>query len=199
MNENDARTGESTIDLTLGDADTAGHGRVEFLDPGAEQRFKDLLAEKGGSVSVEVVESDQDTSGHAAADDTAAVVTLRIPGDDDTEGHAIAVHFPTARDARAFRNRLIVTGVIAGSVVAGAGAVALQSSGSEAASPAQAAAADSVYWAGDVAATVGHEDSFAGSTYSQADVEATVGHEDSAPASGGTETESSNPRVPGPR
>jgi hypothetical protein len=113
---------EVTLELETDDPDTEGHaGRIQFSSPDDEERIKVLLAKQERvRVRLDPVEDDSDTEGHAA---TAAAVTLRILDDeDDTDGHAISIHFPTARDARAFRNRLILTGALVGSVtLAGVG------------------------------------------------------------------------------
>ena len=45
--------------------------------------------------------------------------------DDDVEGHALSLHFPTAEKADEFRKRLIATGVVAGALVVGVTAAQL--------------------------------------------------------------------------
>lgn len=95
---------------------------IQFVDPADAERLSGSLAE-GQQVRIQVVaDDDTDVEGHALSKSAAAQLTL-LGGDDDTEGHAISVHFPTAGDAREFRNRLLVTGAIVGSVtLAGLGA-----------------------------------------------------------------------------
>ena len=61
-------------------------------------------------------------SGHAL-DATTVAVTLAF--DDDVEGHALSLHFPTAEKADEFRKRLIATGVVAGALVVGVTAAQL--------------------------------------------------------------------------
>lgn len=95
--------------------------QIEFMSPKSKERVSALLAARQPmQVKVDPIE-DADTEGHVLA--SKAVVSLRILDDeDDTEGHAIAVHFPTAGEARDFRNKLMVTGAIVGSVtIAGLG------------------------------------------------------------------------------
>jgi hypothetical protein len=63
-------------------------------------------------------DGDEDVEGHAAA-----TVTLRaFEDEDDTEGHALALHFPSIKEADAFRRRLVATGVLTGTLVLGAAA-----------------------------------------------------------------------------
>lgn len=95
--------------------------QIEFMSPDDKERVTALLADQQQMrVRIDPIE-DADTEGHVLANK--AVVSLRfLEGEDDTEGHAIAVHFPTAGEARDFRNKLIMTGAIVGSVtIAGLG------------------------------------------------------------------------------
>jgi len=66
---------------------------------------------------------------------------LEIRYDDaDTEGHAIALNFPTREEADAFRKRLMLTGVLAGTIVLGAaGGIGLANMASQDAAGAGAA------------------------------------------------------------
>jgi hypothetical protein len=88
---------------------------IEFMSADDRERVTALLAERQQMrVKIDPME-DADTEGHVLA--TKALVSLRVlDGEDDTEGHAIAVHFPTAGDARDFRNKLVMTGAIVGTV-----------------------------------------------------------------------------------
>jgi hypothetical protein len=73
---------------------------------------------------IRVKQDDSDTEGHSAL--RSATVRVLAEDDDDTEGHAISIHFPSAAEADAFRKRLMVTGVLVGTVaLASAGAVGL--------------------------------------------------------------------------
>jgi len=71
---------------------------------------------------VSIVLDDADTSGHAF-DPTSLAISLRF--DDDVEGHALSLHFPSPQQADAFRRRLIATGVLAGALVVGVTAAQL--------------------------------------------------------------------------
>jgi hypothetical protein len=68
-------------------------------------------------ILVTLRDSEDDTEGHIAG----SIIRLRAYEDEgDTEGHAIAVHFPTREEADAFRRRLVLTGALTGTLVLGA-------------------------------------------------------------------------------
>jgi hypothetical protein len=58
-----------------------------------------------------------DTAGHALANDTLAV-SITLEG--DVEGHTMTLRLPSAQEAREFQKRLLIAGVLAASIVAGA-------------------------------------------------------------------------------
>lgn len=114
-----AETGAHGSGLTL-NLDGRAH-QIEFKSSEDKERIATVLADRQQvRVQLDPIE-DADTEGHVLA--TKAMVSLRLLDDeDDTEGHAIAVHFPTAGEARDFRNKLMLTGAIVGSVtIAGLG------------------------------------------------------------------------------
>ena len=125
---------EFTIEL---DDDTQGHAALRAVVETEDTAWlQDAIGADGGSRRVRLLPDEgDDVEGHAAG--TGARVRVMLEGDDDTEGHAIAVHFPSRAEADAFRRRLLMTGVLVGSVAlgaaGGAGLSALQSeSGAEA-------------------------------------------------------------------
>ena len=63
-----------------------------------------------------------DTSGHAL---DAAAVSITLHFDDDVEGHALSLHFPSAQKADEFRRRVLATGIVAGALVVGVTAAQL--------------------------------------------------------------------------
>ncbi len=71
---------------------------------------------------VSIVLDEADTTGHAF-EPTAVAISLRF--DDDVEGHALSLHFPTPQEADAFRRRLVATGILAGALVVGVTAAQL--------------------------------------------------------------------------
>ena len=111
--------------------DTEGHGvRRAIIEPEESQWLEERLRRDNGKTNFRIVlrdEDEEDTEGHT----TGTTLRLNLVDDDDTEGHAIAIHFPSRADADAFRRRLLVTGVLVGTVALGAaggvGLSALQS------------------------------------------------------------------------
>ena len=93
--------------------DTQGHATLRVTDD--DGWLKDRAGESGSTrITLKAI---GDTEGHEAS----STVTLRAFGDDDdTEGHAISVHFPSREEADAFRRRLMLTGVLAGTIAVGA-------------------------------------------------------------------------------
>ena len=94
--------------------DTQGHTKLRVTDE--DGWLTDRAGRDPGS-RITLQPIDDDVQGH----EVSSTVTLRAFGDDDdTEGHAISVHFPTVEEADAFRRRLMVAGVLAGSIAVGA-------------------------------------------------------------------------------
>jgi hypothetical protein len=79
--------------------------------------LRDRLA-SGGPIRVRVALRDaDDTEAHAL---TAETVPITILLEDDVEGHALSVRFPSAGAARDFEKRLVATGLLVGVVAASA-------------------------------------------------------------------------------
>ena len=95
--------------------DTQGPARLRVTDD--EGWLKERLARDPRSNRFALKAIEGDVEGHAMS----STVALRAFDDeDDTEGHAISVHFPSRDEAEAFRRRLMVTGVLAGTIALGA-------------------------------------------------------------------------------
>jgi hypothetical protein len=107
---------DQEIVIELEPDDTQGHATLRVTDD--EGWLKDRLGREPGSNRITLKASDDDdVEGHAMS----STVTLRaFDDDDDTEGHAISVHFPSRDEAEAFRRRLMLTGVLAGTIALGA-------------------------------------------------------------------------------
>ena len=105
--------------------------RLTFPDPKAEQRIRAGL-KAGRATSVRIAPAERsDVEGHVL-DSQSVLLNLQLEGD-DTEGHAINVHFPTAADADNFRRNVLAAGILAGTIVLGsAGAIAITSNMSSA-------------------------------------------------------------------
>ena len=97
---------------------TAGQATVRFDYPQDEERFKERIGGEKAAVSIRLADTVDDTSGHAF-NATTVHALIAGPGEDDTQGHAIQLHFPTAEQARDFRNRLLVTGALLTTVAVG--------------------------------------------------------------------------------
>jgi hypothetical protein len=99
--------------------DTQGH-RFRWRVSDDEGWLKDRLGRDPGAVRISLKAGDEDdVEGHGSG---TAVALRAFEGDDDTEGHAISVHFPSRTEADAFRRRLMLTGVLAGTIAVGAAA-----------------------------------------------------------------------------
>jgi hypothetical protein len=100
--------------------------RLTFPDPKTEQRLRAGL-KTGRATSVRIAPAERsDVEGHVL-DSQSVLLSLLLEGD-DTEGHAINVHFPTAADADKFRRNVLAAGILAGTIVIGsAGAIAINS------------------------------------------------------------------------
>lgn len=98
--------------------DTEGHGtRIRITSE--DDDWAPVAPTGSGPRRILLKATDDDVEGHAMGS------TIRIRAyddDDDTEGHAVSVHFPTWDEADAFRRRLMLTGVLAGTVVLGTAA-----------------------------------------------------------------------------
>lgn len=112
--------------LSIGDQQRAVP--ISFPDQKTEERLRARLKSgEGKALSVRIAAAERsDVEGHAL-DAKSVWLNLQLEGD-DTEGHAINVHFPTADDAEKFRRNLLLAGVLAGTIVIGsAGAISLTS------------------------------------------------------------------------
>jgi hypothetical protein len=114
--------------LTIGDQRVA----VEVGDPKAEARLRARIGQGGsGPVAVRLAPADaSDVEGHVfqVAQRSVAINLQMDDDDDDVEGHAISLRFPSLEDAEKFRRNLLAAGVLAGTLVIGsAGAIAITS------------------------------------------------------------------------
>jgi hypothetical protein len=134
---------EQGFALTIGDLNQVIP--MAFPDAAGERQLQGRL--KSGdnqAISVRITPLEPpDVEGHAFGDALHSVWVQVHLDDDDVEGHAISMHFPTTSDADRFRKRLLAAGLLTGAVVLGsAGAVAVAnqpaSSGATIPAPTQA-------------------------------------------------------------
>lgn len=94
-----------------------GDDQRATVEPDDSAWLRDKLRQEPGSTRVRMRYDQDDTEGHRVR---GGILVRVIAESDDTEGHAISIHFPTREEADAFRKRLLVTGVIAGTIALGA-------------------------------------------------------------------------------
>ena len=100
-----------TIDL--------GDDQRALLVPDDAAWLRDRLRQEPGATRIRVRYDGDEVEGHRYA----AGLGVRVIAEDlDTEGHAIALHFPSREEADAFRKRLMLTGVLAGTIALGTAA-----------------------------------------------------------------------------
>jgi hypothetical protein len=112
--------------LTIGEQQVA----MELGDARAEARLRDRLAKRSGSIPVRLAPAPaSDVEGHVfQVAQRSVAINLQMDDDDDVEGHAISLRFPSLEEAEKFRRNLLAAGVIAGTLVLGsAGAIAITS------------------------------------------------------------------------
>jgi hypothetical protein len=102
---------------------------MAFPDPSVEERFRSMLRSGDDeAVAVRITAPEEsDVEGHAYGATQRSVWIKVGTGDgDDTEGHAISVHFPTVDEAEQFPKRLLAAGLLTGAVILGSvGAIAV--------------------------------------------------------------------------
>jgi len=100
--------------------DAEGHGSYRgVVETEDTEWLRDKLATAAGDGRVRILPDDaDDTQGNLLQSTT--TVRVVIEGDDDVEGHAISLHFPSRVEADEFRKRLLVTGALVGTVALGA-------------------------------------------------------------------------------
>lgn len=97
------------------------------------RRLEELQRRSGGRLLLRLDDTD-DVSGHMALGDLTLVRVVVQDDQLDSAGHAISLRLPSVDEADAFRRRLLLTGVLVGTVaLAGAGAALAVSQDADAA------------------------------------------------------------------
>lgn len=116
-------TGSEGFTLTIGDLQQVVP--MAFPDATVAQQLAARLKsgdEQALAVKISPLE-ESDVEGHWRSDSVDITIQL---GDDDVEGHAMSVHFPSAAEADRFRKRLMAVGLLAGTIAIGSvGAAAI--------------------------------------------------------------------------
>ena len=130
-----------TVPGTTAETITASHAaRGEPADPADQQWLRLFAQQKPGSRLRLRLHDEQDVAGHMAVEDPRVVRLLVGDEELDTEAHAISIRLPSIAEADALRRRLVLTGVLVGTIVLGTPGVALAvSQAGQAPAPPQAA------------------------------------------------------------
>lgn len=105
------------VPLRLSTAESGDVDVSAIVDGRAETWLKSAMAGKQ-AIQVELRPSeDDDVRAHLGSDQSVVVTVVYKGGeDDDVEGHAMSLHFPSVEAARDFERKLLATGLIAGTV-----------------------------------------------------------------------------------
>jgi len=106
---------ELIITIRLDDGSLA---QARLADPDSAEKLRKLLRDPTWSrKALRVTSVPADTAGHMLANDT---LTVSIALEGDVEGHTMTLRLPSVEEARRLQKRLLITGVLAASIVAGA-------------------------------------------------------------------------------
>jgi hypothetical protein len=115
-------TGTEGYTLTIGDLSQVVP--MAFPDATVAQQLAARL--KSGddqALSVRITPAEEsDVEGHLRS--SAVSITIQLD-DDDVEGHAMSVHFPSIAEADRFRRRLMAVGLLAGTIAIGSAGAAV--------------------------------------------------------------------------
>ena len=81
-----------------------GNEQRAVVEPDDAAWLQEKLRREPGSTRLEIRYDDADTEGHGGNNTKFKVI---VDSDDDTEGHAIALNFPTREEADAFRKLVL--------------------------------------------------------------------------------------------
>jgi hypothetical protein len=104
---------ETSIAIKIAGEDSRSHTAAWSSD---DEAWVKQLSDSGKSVRIRIPD-DADTEGHESS---AAVTVLVDSDDDDVEGHALSLHFPSVQEANDFRRNLIAAGLLTATLAVGA-------------------------------------------------------------------------------
>jgi len=103
---------DTSIAIKLAGGDTRAHASAWSSD---DETWIKQLSDSEKVVRIRIPE-DEDTEGHQLS---TAVTVLVDTDEDDTEGHALNLHFPSVRDANEFRRNLMAAGLLTATLAVG--------------------------------------------------------------------------------
>jgi hypothetical protein len=104
---------DTSIAIKIAGEDTKAHAAAITSD---NEAWVKELSESGKAVRIRIP-ADADTEGHVSS----SVLTVLVDADDDdVEGHALSLHFPSIQEANDFRRNLIAAGLITATIAVGA-------------------------------------------------------------------------------
>ena len=105
---------DTSIAIKVAGDDTKAHAAAIAA---ADEAWVKELTESGKAVRIRIP-ADADVEGH----ESSSVLTVLVGGDDDddVEGHALSLHFPSVQEANDFRRNLLAAGLITATLAVGA-------------------------------------------------------------------------------
>jgi hypothetical protein len=104
---------DTSIAIKVAGDDTKAHAAAIAA---ADEAWVKELTEAGKTVRIRIP-ADADTEGH----ESSSVLTVLVGADDDdVEGHALSLHFPSVQEANDFRRNLLAAGLITATLAVGA-------------------------------------------------------------------------------
>jgi hypothetical protein len=104
---------DTSIAIKIAGAGTRAHASAWTSD---DETWIKQLSDSEKVVRIRMPE-DEDTEGHQVS---TAVTVLVDSDDDDVEGHALNLHFPSVQEANEFRRNLMVAGLLTATLAVGA-------------------------------------------------------------------------------
>jgi hypothetical protein len=104
---------DTAIAIKVAGDDTQAHAAAITSD---DEAWVKQLSDAGKTVRIRIP-ADADTEGH----ESSSVLTVLVGADDDdVEGHALSLHFPSAHEANEFRRNLMAAGLLTATLAVGA-------------------------------------------------------------------------------
>ncbi|HEX5578605.1 MAG TPA: hypothetical protein VFY43_02960, partial [Candidatus Limnocylindria bacterium] len=105
---------DTSIAIKVAGDDSQAHAAAITSD---DEAWVKELSQSGKPVRIRIP-ADSDTEGHESS--SVLTVLVGADDDDDVEGHALSLHFPSAHEANEFRRNLMAAGLITATLAVGA-------------------------------------------------------------------------------